>query len=69
MVSYLVWWGLKGSSYSLFGVHFGLQMFAIMALPIIYIHTKSKIRVNKWLFYLFYPAHMIAIMALDRFVL
>ena len=69
MVVYMAWWGLKGSGYTLFGVHFGMQMFAMMALPLIYIHTKSNIRINKWVFYLYYPAHMIAIMALDRYVL
>lgn len=69
MVAYMAWWGLKGSGYSLFGVHFGIQMFAMMALPLIYIHTKSKFRINKWVFYLYYPAHLIAIMALDQFVL
>lgn len=66
---YMVWWGLQGAGYELFEVRFGIQMFAILALPLIYIHTKSKIRINKWAFYLFYPAHLIAILALDRFVM
>lgn len=69
MVSYMTWWGLNGTGYRLFDVTFGIQMFAILALPLIYIHTKSKLRINKWVFYLFYPAHLIVIMALDRFVM
>lgn len=68
VLSFMVWWGMRGAGYELFGVTFGSQMFAILALPLIYIHTKSRIRLNKWLFYFYYPAHMILIMALDRFV-
>lgn len=69
MIGYMAWWGLRGSGYVLFDVRFGIQTFAMLALPLIYIHTKSKIRLNKWVFYFFYPAHLILIMALDRFVL
>lgn len=69
MLAYMVWWGLKGAGYTLFDVRFGIQMFAVLSLPLIYIHTKSKIRINKWLFYFYYPAHLVAIIALNRFVL
>ena len=69
MLGYMVWWGLRGSGYVLFDIRFGIQMFAVLALPVIYIHTKSKIRINKWFFYFYYPAHLILIMALDRFVI
>ena len=69
VLGYMVWWGLKGAGYTLFGVRFSIQMFAIFALPLIYIHTRSNIRINKWFFYFYYPAHLIAIMALDRFVI
>lgn len=69
IVGYMGWWGLRGSGYTLFGINFGIQMFALFALPLIYIHTKSKIRINKWVFYFYYPAHLIIIMALDRFVM
>lgn len=69
MLSYMVWWGLQGSGYTMFDVRFGIQMFAVLALPLIYIHTKSKLRINKWVFYFYYPAHLILIMALDRFAI
>ena len=55
MVAYMGWWGLSGSGYELFDVRFGIQMFAMLALPLIYIHTKSKLKINKWVFYWFYP--------------
>jgi len=69
VLSYMVWWGMSGSGYDAFGFSFGIQMFAVLALPLIYIHTNSKIRMNKWVFYFFYPAHLILIMALDRFMI
>ena len=65
MTGYMVWWGLQGSSYRMFGVSFGLQMFAILALPLVYIPTWSKLKVNKWVYYLFYPAHLIGIMLIQ----
>ena len=40
----------------------------LLALPLIYIPTKSGLRVPKWVFYGFYPAHLGAI-ALLRYVL
>ena len=69
VLAFLVWWGLQGSGYSCFGVSFGIQMFAIPALLFIYIHTRSRLRLPKWLFYAFYPAHMILIYVLKHFVM
>lgn len=66
MLAYMVWWGLDGAGYELFGVRFGIQMFALLALPLIYIHTKSRLKIHKWAFYWFYPAHLAAILLLDR---
>ncbi|MEE1200641.1 MAG: TraX family protein [Christensenellales bacterium] len=68
ILGYLLWWGGQGGGYSLFEVRFGLQMFSIFALPLIYIRTKSGLHINKWVFYFFYPAHLILIMAFDRFI-
>lgn len=68
MVAYMVWWGLQGSGYALFGVRFGIQMFALLALPLIYFRTNSGIRLPKWLFYVFYPAHLILLLLLRTYV-
>ncbi len=65
VLAYMVWWGLQGSSYTLFGVRFGIQMFAVLALPLIYIPTYSKVNIDKWVFYLFYPGHLIGIMLIE----
>ena len=69
ILAYMVWWGMQSTGYSMFGVKFGTQMFAVCALPLIYIHTKSGIKLPKWLFYAFYPAHLILIYCLDKFVM
>ena len=68
VASFMFWWGLDGARYTLFSVHFDVQMFAMCALPLIYIPMNSKIRLNKWVFYLFYPAHLLLIFLLKRFV-
>ena len=65
LLVYMAWWGMKGGGFHLFGVSFGIQMFALLALPLIYIPTYSKLKINKWVFYLFYPAHLIGIMLIQ----
>ena len=65
MLAYMVWWGMQYTTYRAFGLHFGTQFFAIMALPLIYIHTHSKLKINKWVFYLYYPAHLIVIILIQ----
>ena len=68
VLAFMVWWGLQGSGYNVFGVRFSSQMFAIMSLPFIYLRTNTGIRLPKWLFYAFYPAHLVLILLLDKFV-
>ena len=68
VLAFMLWWGLQGGGYSLFGVRFGIQAFAVLALPLIYIPTKTGIRLPKWLFYAFYPAHLALIYVLNQFV-
>jgi len=68
LLAYMVWWGLQGSGYSAFGVKFGTQMFAVLALPLVYIRTNSGIKLPKWLSYGFYPLHLALIYVLDNFV-
>lgn len=65
MLGYMIWWGMRGSGYHLFGLSFGIQMFAAVALLLIYIPTYSRLKLNKWVFYLFYPAHLIGIMLIQ----
>ena len=37
------------------------SFFAVFAAPLIFCATHSRIKVNKWFFYAFYPAHLAAI--------
>lgn len=67
VLAFMAWWGLNGTGYSLFGVRFGIQMFAIAALPLIYLRTRTNLRLPKWAFYAFYPAHLLLILLLNRF--
>ena len=65
MFVYMFWWGIGSTTYQLFGMRFGIQMFALMALPLIYIPTHSNIKINKWVFYLFYPAHLTGMILIE----
>jgi hypothetical protein len=65
VATYMIWWGSQGASYHMFGFSFGIQMFAVLALPLVYIPTWSKLKINKWVYYLFYPAHLIGIMLIE----
>lgn len=63
--AYMVWYGLPQLRDRLWPwpekMTVYTQFWALLALPFIYIPTRSKIRVNKWVFYLFYPAHLAVI--------
>ena len=69
VAAFMLYWGMQTQTYHLFGLRFGLQGFAIMALPLIYIPTNSrihsKLKINKWVFYLFYPGHLIGMMLVE----
>ncbi len=39
----------------------GFEIFALLALPFIYIQTNSGLKIPKWFFYIYYPAHLFAI--------
>jgi len=44
------------------GTHaIGFEIFALLALPFIYIHTNSNLKISKWFFYIYYPAHLFII--------
>ena len=43
------------------GLNIDWTIFALLALPLIFCRTHSRIKVNRWFFYAFYPAHLAAI--------
>ncbi len=44
----------------------GFEIFCLLALPLIYIPTHTGIKIPKWFFYCFYPAHLCIIWLLGR---
>lgn len=46
-----------------------VQFFAVLALPLICVRTNTKIRLNKWIFYVFYPLHLLIICLLRQFMI
>lgn len=65
VLSYLpAWWSgyLEDPKSLVIGGHaIGFEIFSILAAPLIFLHTNTKIRISKWFFYAFYPAHLLAI--------
>ena len=50
------------------GLAVGFEIFALLALPFIEIHTHVEPKIPKWFFYLYYPAHLLAIYLLQLFL-
>jgi len=40
---------------------YGTQIYALAALPLIYIRMNTGLKLNKYVFYIFYPAHLLLI--------
>lgn len=66
VLAYMLWWGMSSSGYTIFGVNFGIQTFAILALPFIYIHSNFPLKLPKWVSYFFYPSHLTVIYMICR---
>ncbi len=71
VAGFMAWWGLS-YTLPLNGAQFqwsaSTQIWALLALPLIYINTKSGLKLNKWVFYLFYPAHLGVIYLIDYLI-
>jgi len=68
VAGYMLVWAAEGRGYTLFGCSFGIQLFALLALPHIYLPLDRHVRMPKSVFYLFYPFHLIFIMFLSRMI-
>lgn len=60
-VAWMCWHALLGDFVTVFGIGLDQQFFALLALPLIYMHTNIKPKINKYFFYAFYPAHLLII--------
>lgn len=58
---FMVWWGVPAlqSQFALSSnLYLSTQFYAVLALPLIYIPFHTGMRINKYFFYAFYPAHL-----------
>ena len=53
------------TSRSYFEIVIYFVVFAVAALPLMYIHTHSGVKIDKWVFYLFYPGHLIGMLLIE----
>lgn len=65
LVSYMLWWP-SPSLIDRFTLRASTQIYAIAALPLIYLPIKKRrVILPKWFFYGFYPAHLLLILLLQ----
>lgn len=69
LVFILMSFSLPGDFVHVFGFGIGLQFFAVLSLPFIYIHTSIRPKINKYFFYIFYPAHLFTIFLIRFFII
>lgn len=65
--AYMLAWSADGHGYPLFGMEFGMRIFATPAVMLASLPIRRKTRTPKWLSYGFYPAHLLALLALEKF--
>lgn len=61
VAGFMIWWGVPSIQRQIpgqFPQYVSTQFYALLALPLIYIPFNTGIKVNKYLFYAFYPAHL-----------
>jgi len=63
-ITWMMWSGMFGDYLYIGFIGLDIQFFALLALPLIYIHTNINPRINKYFFYIFYPAHFLIIFLL-----
>lgn len=66
VAAYMIYWGLDGVRFTMFEVSYSIQMFAVFALPFIYIPMRTGLKLNKWAFYAFYPGHLLLIYLIEQ---
>ena len=64
--AYMLAWALDGHGYPIFGVQFGMRLFAVPAVMLASLPIRRKTQLPKWLTYGFYPAHLIILLILEK---
>ena len=55
---YMAWWVFYGGRTSILAPSMSTQAWSMCALPLIYLPFHGNLKLNKWIFYLFYPGHL-----------
>ena len=64
--AYMLVWASDGRGYPIFGVQFGMRLFAVPAVVLASLPIRRKTQLPKWLTYGFYPAHLIILLILEK---
>lgn len=64
--AYMLVWALDGRGYPIFGIQFGMRLFAVPAVVLASLPIRRKTQLPKWLTYGFYPAHLIILLILEK---
>ena len=64
--AHMLAWALDGRGYPIFGVQFGMRLFAVPAVVLASLPIRRKTQLPKWLTYGFYPAHLIILLILEK---
>ena len=66
---FMTWWGTRSTSYDFYGFKYGIQFYAVLALPFIYLPIRKRyVRLPKAVGYLFYPLHLAVLYAVSIFL-
>ena len=64
--AYMLAWSMDGRGYPIFGIQFGMRVFATPAVMLASLPIHHKTQTPKWLSYGFYPAHLIVLLILEK---
>ena len=69
VLGFMLWWAPPSITLPINGQRFSFsansQFWMVLSLPLIYIRMGRNMRLNKWVFYLFYPLHLAAIYLIE----
>ena len=64
--AYMLVWATDGRGYPLFGIRFGMRIFAVPAVMLASLPIRRKTQMPKAVAYGFYPAHLLVLLILEK---